>query len=527
MDKKILSRMFFGAALLLFAACTNDELTDGTDTLPEGMYPLQISGITLEAESSSQPWGAEAPQTRVSENEDGNSSKFDWNGTEQIGVQLYADGDVATYTLNAGQTLTPDKTLYWKNTAATTVTAWYPTATTVPLDNQSDKLAYVLKGSGEGKYDTDVTLHFIHALAKVRVVFSDRSTADLTDASVSVLAPTSCTVDKGNVAAGGTTNYIPMHKATYNNGKVCYEANVTPNLTLKDNAFQLTIDGKKVNCSTSEVLTQAGQLHVVTLTVNEKMTEVNVSDISETEYTVSGNVHLKGNGQSKDLKLTMEAGSRLTIENVKLTPTTNGNAITCKGDATITLRGENTLSGKYTGTDNGYSAILVESGTLTISGENNDKLTATGVGRIAGGAGIGAINGAHIIIEGGNIIAKGGDEAAGIGSAGFDKNGGDITIKGGIIEATGGKYSAGIGGSNSGTCGDIIITGGNIKAYGGLQSPGIGCGDAGACKNITISGGTIVATKGSNSPSSIGACVATSPTGTVTIDRNNADVTEN
>ena len=55
----------------------------------------------------------------------------------------------------------------------------------------------------------------------------------------------------------------------------------------------------------------------------------------------------------------------------------------------------------------------------------------------------------------------------------------------------------------------------------------IGCGDAGACKNITISGGTIVATKGSNSPSSIGACLATSPTGTVTIDMNNADVTEN
>lgn len=517
------------AAAFLFSACTQDELTNSTDTLPEGMYPLQISGITLEAESSQQPWGADAPQTRVAENPDGNGSV--WQDGDKINVQI-GDGTPGVYTYTDGklEVADGDAPAYWASTDnGQTITAWYTSldTETVDLSNQANGLAYVLKAQTTADFNESVSLSFSHALAKVRVVFSEESTADLTNASVSVLALTSCTVDKGNVAAGGTTNYIPMHKATYNDGKVCYEANVTPNLTLKDNAFQLTIDGKTVNCSTSEVLTQTGQLHVVTLTVNEKMTEVNVSEISGTEYTVSGNVHLKGNGQSKDLKLTMEAGSRLTIENVKLTPTTNGNAITCKGDATITLRGENTLSGKYTGTDNGYSAILVESGTLTISGENNDKLTATGVGCIAGGAGIGAINGAHIIIEGGNIIAKGGDEAAGIGSAGFGKNGGDITIKGGIIEATGGKYSAGIGGSNSGTCGDIIITGGNIKAYGGLQSPGIGCGDAGACKNITISGGTIVATKGFNSPSSIGACLATSPTGTVTIDRNNADVTEN
>ncbi|WMI93948.1 hypothetical protein BFGS084_01358 [Bacteroides fragilis] len=235
------------------------------------------------------------------------------------------------------------------------------------------------------------------------------------------------------MTAGSTIQYIPMRKATYE-GKDCYEANVTPNLTLKDNAFRLVVGGKAVNCSTNEVLTQAGQLHVITLKVNEKVTKVNVSEITSTEYTVKGNVHLKGDGSSKDLKLTMEAGAKLTIEDVNLAPTTDGNAITCKGDATITLKGDNTLTGKYTGELEGYCGIQVEGGTLTINGDDNAQLVATGAG--LENAGIGARNGANITINGGHIIAnpQGDGEAAGIGSSGY-KDGGTITINGGIIEA--------------------------------------------------------------------------------------------
>lgn len=498
MDKKILSRMIFGAALLLFAACTNDELTDGTDTLPEGKYPLEIASVAIETESSAQPWGAKEAQTRVSEKEDGMSSKFDWNGTEHIGVQLYADGDVATYTLNAGQTLTPDKTLYWKNTATTTVTAWYPAATTVQLDNQKDKLAYVLKGSGEGKYDTDVTLHFTHALAKVRVVFSDESTADLTDASVSVLAPTSCTVDKGNVAAGGTTNYIPMHKATYNNGKVCYEANVTPNLTLKDNAFKLTIDSKTVNCSTSEVLTQAGQLHVVTLTVNEKMTEVNVAEISGTEYTVSGNVHLKGNGQNKDLKLKVEAGSKVILENVSLNPQSVGDAVTCNGSTTLILSGKNKIESTCTGAFQYCSGILINNGTLTIEGSG--ELEVKGKGHYS--PGINAINSAAIVINGGTINASSsnsydstwGNPGIGVCASGRNQCG-NITINGGNITAQGGPYAAGIGTGVLSKCGDILIQGENTvvnATKGNGVAENIGKGDSGTCGTITFQNGATV-----------------------------------
>lgn len=276
MDNKILNKCIFGAMLLSLAACTQDELADGGNTLPEGKYPLEIASVTMDVTHSQQPWSADAPQTRVSENPDGNSSAWEWNGTERIGVQIYADDDVATYTLNTDKRLTADKTLYWKDKETTTVTAWYPAyegeSGTVPLDNQSDGLAYVLKGSGTGNYNTPVVLAFAHALAKVQVVFSEASTADLTNASVSILAPTTCMVDKGNVTAGGTTDYIPMHKTTYD-GKDCYEANVTPNLILKDNAFQLVVDGKTVECTTTAVRTEAGQLHVITLEVNEKVTE--------------------------------------------------------------------------------------------------------------------------------------------------------------------------------------------------------------------------------------------------------------
>lgn len=488
----------------LMTACSQEEeaMEHAGAALPEGKYPLEIGRVTVGGESEARPWGVrqgtrqdvrqdaqgtrQAPQTRMSESEDGNSST--WEGDEEITVEL--DGKTTTFRIGSGGSATPTgEPLYWKDTQEATVTAWYPAGASVSLADQSAGLAYVLRGSGTGKFDTPVALDFAHQLAKVRVVFSDESTADLTDASVSILAPTSCTVDKGYVTAGGTTDYIPMHLSTYN-GQVCYEANVTPNLILKENAFRLTVEGKTVTCSTTEVTTQAGQLHVVTLKVDEQFEEVNISDISGTEYTVKGNVYLKGDGQAQDLKLRMEAGAKLTIEDVILTPQTDGHAITCMGDATITLKGSNSLTGCANGND-GSNGIRVEGGTLTINGDDNAELKAKGAN--FRGAGIGGINGANITINGGRITADGsGGQAAGIGSAGYQYGCGAITINGGIIEARGGSFAAGIGCSNKGDCGDIIITGGNITAYGGQGQPGIGNGAHANCGNITISGANTV-----------------------------------
>ena len=146
------------ALLLVTAACTQDELADGT-RLPEGQYPLEIARITLSVE------GGEA-QTRVSENADGTGSVWDWNYTEQIGVQL--DGETTAYTLSADQTLLLDGyPLYWTSTAPNQpVTAWYP-ATNDPIDlrdQDTNGLAYLLHGTGTGDYQTPVTLTFAHQL---------------------------------------------------------------------------------------------------------------------------------------------------------------------------------------------------------------------------------------------------------------------------------------------------------------------------------------------------------------------------
>lgn len=83
----LIKTAYTALAALMLAACANDELTDGpVQDLPEGMYPLQIAGVSLTAESTAEPWDANAPQTRVSENTNDNSSQ--WDGGEEITVQL-------------------------------------------------------------------------------------------------------------------------------------------------------------------------------------------------------------------------------------------------------------------------------------------------------------------------------------------------------------------------------------------------------------------------------------------------------
>ena len=38
-------------AAILFTACTQDELAEQGNTLPEGEYPLQIGSVSITAES--------------------------------------------------------------------------------------------------------------------------------------------------------------------------------------------------------------------------------------------------------------------------------------------------------------------------------------------------------------------------------------------------------------------------------------------------------------------------------------------
>ena len=85
MNKRRLIGIIPAAALLLLAACTQDELGGQGNELPYGEYPLQIGGVTLDVESSAEPWSAEGPQTRVAENDNGTGSVWEWNGSGMIG----------------------------------------------------------------------------------------------------------------------------------------------------------------------------------------------------------------------------------------------------------------------------------------------------------------------------------------------------------------------------------------------------------------------------------------------------------
>ena len=207
--------------------------------------------------------------------------------------------------------------------------------------------------------------------------------------------------------------------------------------------------------------------------------------------------------------------------------------ITCEGDATITLEGDNEVCG------NGRTYPGIQPGptgkTLTIKGSGSliarSHGLSTGIGCCSGGSC------GNIVIEGGNITARGSNRhGAGIGASDEGSCCGDITIKGGYITAVGGGGCAGIGrGYLESSCGTITITGGEIHATGntatdsdgnfdgsgagigrgkiadggdiyiyngtvyakgGSQSAGIGGGAGGYGGTIWIEGGTIVATGG-------------------------------
>ena len=96
-----------------------------------------------------------------------------------------------------------------------------------------------------------------------------------------------------------------------------------------------------------------------------------------------------------------------------------------------------------------------------------------------------------------------GSTYSGAGIGGRGESFGNITIEGGDVTATGGENAAGIGGGHADTpsCGNISISGGTVRATGGANAAGIGCGYANyghtsTCGDITISGGTVTATAG-------------------------------
>ena len=206
----------------------------------------------------------------------------------------------------------------------------------------------------------------------------------------------------------------------------------------------------------------------------------------------------------------------VTLDNVNI-KADSGSALTSKGDVTLTLKGDNSLTG-----GNGGSGIS-SSGSLTISGGENNSLTAQG------GSGSGIFSSGGVTISGGTVNATGGSSSGGSDS-GDGIHSGSLTISGGTVTATGGSGADGSGGSGIRTfsSGGVTISGGTVNATGGTGGTGENSnGGSGiyiysSSGSLTVSGGTVTANGGSGDGIRSGGGLTVSD-GTVTAKGGNGD----
>ncbi len=412
----------FVALLLLLAACTKDELADG-DRLPEGQYPLEIARITLSVEGGeAQPWGA--PQTRVSEKEDGNSSKFD--ADDKFAVQIDDKGEVGTYTVRDNNTVEAEVPLYWSDTDEHTVNAWYPdTEGPLNLSDQSQSLAYLLSGTGTGDYESPVELTFTHALAKVRITPTDDALGEVT--SLQLYTYTQCTYEKGKVVQGTDEGWIKMKKCEYTeNGATitCWEANVVPGYEIK----KLRANGTEERNLSAAFTPEAGKFYNITLNYDKgynlsadgRTYEVyNANGLLAWNKAVQGNLSLNCT-LTDDIDLTGKEwtpiGSNINYVYTGYTGTFDGQGHTISG---LTINQARFAVGLIGCIDKGGTVKNVQLKDVNISGESE-------VGAIAG-ASLGTVIGCSV--EGGSVTAS-------------------LTVAGGVV-----GYSRSLG---TGEHGDII-----------------------------------------------------------------------
>lgn len=507
MNKNILSGMIFGATLLLFAACTQDELTNGADTLPEGMYPLDISSVTLGAEVSSQPWGADAPQTRVSESEEDDRNSSKWDGGEVITVQL-GDNKATTTTYEVKTNGTLELTgnqLYWAK-REDKVTAWYPENGTIPLSNQSGGLAYVLQATAEkAAYDKPVALNFSHQLAKIRVKLAGEKTGSVND--VKIESYTSCTNTNGTVSTdGASVGEITMYHV---GGTNTYEANVVPEKAIE----RFKVNGGEWVYLSTPVNPLKGQVHEITINVKQATLKP-----IDGKFTVNGgNVLIKDHTGNEPI--VVNGNATITLNNVQLT--TENTAMEINNGATVTLNVVGTNNSLTSTNGSGIGAHENCNITIKGNGTGNSKLTVS--------SGEGHNVGVGFITVAGTATYNYGDIEIS-----------DVTLS--VTASTGGGGTAGAaigvtgsvaGWANRINCGNITINNSNITAN-SKGGAGIGTGVWSmqhlSMGVISIAGSTVTVTSGDNgygwSPACIGMGVVecgTPANGGVTIQKINIE----
>ena len=145
----------------------------------------------------------------------------------------------------------------------------------------------------------------------------------------------------------------------------------------------------------------------------------------------------------------------VTLDNVNI-KAGSGSALTSKGDVTLTLKGDNHLTGGISDTGNYGRNGIASTGSLTITGGENGSLTAQGGSGADGGhGGHGIYSNGSLTISGGSTVTANGGNGGNVSGDGITSSG-SLTISGGTVTANGGDGSSGGDGIRSG---DIDLSG--------------------------------------------------------------------
>lgn len=367
------------AVMGLMTACSQDELADNGDNLPEGLYPVEIASVTIDGEDGMQPWGADSPQTRVMESEDGNTTW--WQGGDIFYVKFSGSDNTGKIRANNDNSITTLEPLYWRSaTQEETLISWLtqPETTngsTMDISDQSDRLAYVCRAEETVKYNGgDIIVNLKHQLAKVRVWV--QGTGYESGASVTINnVPSSCTVVEGKITdQGETTGSIKMYRTTVNNA-VCFEANLLPGTLKKENAFTVTIGTTEHKVSLgNDMEMKAATLNTATLTLQKSGTQI--IDLSTGDYEITGNglYFFTGTGTHS---IKVKSGSpKIYLANADISVTGGHGIAVESGSPTIVIQGDVSVQ------SSAGAGIYVSSGSIAIKSDKdndrNSRLTAYG-----------------------------------------------------------------------------------------------------------------------------------------------------
>lgn len=441
------------AAALAFTACTQDELTD--DTLPEGMYPLEIASATIEAESSVQLWGA---KTRVSEFLD-NPLLNGWTTYDKFYVKFAGSDQIGTYEITeAGSgTATAVTPAYWQSASTEqTIIAWYAPqqAGTIDLSDQSKGRIYVMRAETKATYNNTsgaVSLKFEHQLAKVRVTFSGGNASKVSEVKIPGYTQCTLTENKEVSTADAQTGYITMYKMVLAN---TFEATVAPGCKINE----VKVNGATATL-TQPIIPGKGEYCEIKITVNPIAVTSGATISEPGDYIVTGNV-------TETITLNGE-GINLTLKDANIS-VSSGNGIDITGGSpTIRVEGRNIVKNTATSSGKEGAGIYVASGsTVTITGTGRDDV----------------------------LTAQTGVDAAGIGGCSNKQDCGSININNVTVIARSASYSfcsPGIGSTQTNKCGDITIDNATVHAYGTGFSNTCACPGIGAGLDISGNTGTI------------------------------------